>query len=319
MSVLHSAISVWPAHPSPAARDALELTHHALPAAAPESLPMAGHRVPGTARAAVALADWNDLLCAIQARLISSAGQGPASDAGAPKSLLQVQGAVLECAAALDHLHATLAAEIEDRRQLDLDLAEARLALDDARAELLGTQAVEVQARHLALHDELTALPNRNCFRARLDLALAPGRLNPSLDRALTVVYLDLNDFKRINDHHGHSVGDQVLKITAARLARAVRANDMVGRLGGDEFACLLAGMSDDAAISALAAKLLAKVAGPIRVGTLSVTVHASIGIACHPKDGVSAAELLDNADAAMFGAKRHRSGYEFFDRHTHA
>ena len=181
-----------------------------------------------------------------------------------------------------------------------------------SRAELAGTRDGERRARHLALHDGLTSLPNRRFFRERLDHALsqvAPQR------PAIAVLYLDLDGFKPINDAHGHATGDELLKIVAARLARAVRAGDMVGRLGGDEFACLLADSLNREQLTQLANKLVDAVSAPLQVGPLKLTVRPSIGIAICPTDGITAEALLNSADAAMYRAKRHNCGFAFFDQ----
>jgi GGDEF domain-containing protein len=143
-----------------------------------------------------------------------------------------VRTSVLECAVALDQLHLSLRQELGRLQRLELEVSDARAALAQARAELAGTQASEREARHLALHDGLTVLPSRDFFRQQLDRALnrADGQHRP-----LALLYVDLDAFKPINDTHGHGIGDELLRIIAARLKRAVRANDSVGRMGGDE------------------------------------------------------------------------------------
>ena len=175
-------------------------------------------------------------------------------------------------------------------------------ALAQARAELVGTQAGERRARHLALHDSLTSLPNRGHFVERLENALA---LTAPQRRALGVMYLDLDDFKPINDAHGHAAGDELLRIVAARLSRVMRAEDMVSRLGGDEFGCLLSGLDDRAQLVQLAGKVFDAVSAPCKVGPLRLVVRPSIGIAMCPGDGDTSEVLLHNADAAMYQAKR--------------
>jgi diguanylate cyclase (GGDEF)-like protein len=112
-------------------------------------------------------------------------------------------------------------------------------------------------------------------------------------------------------------VGDQLLKIVAARLGRAVRAEDMMSRLGGDEFACLIADCHDRDDLGHLARKLLNVVSAPMQIGTTQVTVGLSIGIAIGPDDGDTAEALIRSADTAMYRAKRARAGYAFFDQPT--
>jgi diguanylate cyclase (GGDEF)-like protein len=263
-----------------------------------------------------AFADWGDLLSAVNARLRLTVGKRPAaaSQPQAHDTAGRVRDCVLECAAALDHLHATLTQEIGRRQQLEREIFDARTALAFARAELVGTQDGERRARHLSLHDGLTSLPNRSFFHERLDRALA--HLEPERP-ALAVLYLDLDGFKPINDAHGHDAGDELLRIVAVRLSRAVRAEDVVGRLGGDEFACLLVGLLNREQLSQLACKLFDAVSAPLTIGQLKLSVCPSIGIAMCPTDGATAEALLKSADAAMYSAKRHRTGYAFVDRRS--
>lgn len=224
----------------------------------------------------------------------------------------QVPARAPERAADVEKLKATLAEETTRRKQLELEVSIVRSALNRARTDLAGTRAGEQQARHLALHDGLTSLPNRRYFQQRLGQALAEAYTqNP----ALAVLYIDLDDFKPINDLYGHDTGDELLKIVAARLARAVRAEDMMSRLGGDEFACLPADFRDLDQLAQLAAKLYETVSAPMKIGTLTLTVRPSIGIATCPADGRTAEALLKSADAAMYRAKRQQCAYSFRER----
>jgi diguanylate cyclase len=278
-------------------------------------LALGPQRQPGAAGAVagVAIGDWNHLLGAVMARLRSSVGDraDAAGDAPLHHPAAIVRCDVLECVAALDQLHATLRQELDRRQQLELEVVDAQAALAQARAELVGTRAGERRARHLAEHDVLTSLPNRKRFRDRLDRALAPERRR---HRALAVFYLDLDAFKPINDLHGHAVGDEVLRIVAMRLTRALREGDMVSRQGGDEFVCLIEDGSEREPLARLACKLLDAVACVLTVGELRLTVAPSIGIAMCPRHDSTSEELLRNADTAMYRAKRSRCGYAFSD-----
>jgi len=196
-------------------------------------------------------------------------------------------------------------------RLLEQSLSATRAELALARKELLHAQSEVMSARHMALHDALTSLPNRSFFDQQLARSLAAAQ--PSRD-AFTVLYLDLDGFKSLNDTHGHDSGDEMLRIVAARLAQSVRAEDMVSRIGGDEFACLLAGMRSRAQLRLLAQKLFEAVAAPVQIGTLELCVCPSIGIASYPADGATTDALLRSADAAMYRAKRHNARYAFFD-----
>lgn len=251
------------------------------------------------------MTDWNELLDAAKARLRLSAAEmsqaaGPHSQPQ-PTAAQRTRSGVLECVDALDQLHATLRQELGRRQGLELEVFDAQATLAQARAELAGTQAGERQARHLAAHDALTSLPNRSRFRERLDLALGPDR---PVQGGISVLYLDLDGFKPINDLHGHAVGDEVLRIIAMRLTRAVRAEDVVSRLGGDEFACLVVDRLDRQ-LTRLAGKLFDAVSAPLTVGELRLSVTPSIGIATHWGEGAEPDALLQRADAAMYRAKR--------------
>ncbi|HWI10022.1 MAG TPA: GGDEF domain-containing protein, partial [Burkholderiaceae bacterium] len=160
-------------------------------------------------------------------------------------------------------------------------------------------------------HDGLTRLPNAEYFRTRVDNALARVRQH---EQPVAVLFLDLDDFKAINDTHGHATGDAVLRIVAARLVGGIRAEDLVSRIGGDEFACLLVGVQDRARLSRLVCQMFDSVAGPLTIGRVGLSVRASIGIAMSPADGATSVALMKNADAAMYRAKRQKRGYVFFD-----
>lgn len=217
-----------------------------------------------------------------------------------------------DCKEALARSQAALALALGRNQRLEQDVSIARAALAQARAELNRIQAEAALARHQALHDGLTRLPNRRLFRARLGQVLSGAEPSPT---PLAVFYLDLDGFKPINDLYGHEAGDELLRIVAARLLSSVRGDDMVCRLGGDEFACLFAALSEPEQLRSVAIKLFDVVSAPLRIGKLELTVCPSIGIARCPSDGATAEELLRNADAAMYRAKRHRTGYAFVER----
>jgi diguanylate cyclase (GGDEF)-like protein len=262
----------------------------------------------------VAIGDWVDLLSAVKTRLRLSIDEWFVArpEPHGHDCAGRLGASVLECAAALDQLHTTLTYELGRRQSLELAAFDAQAALAQALTALVGTQSRERRARHRALHDSRTSLPNRNYFRERLDHALADDR---TACPALAVLYIDLDGFKAINDAHGHEAGDELLRIIALRLARAVRSEDMVGRLGGDEFACLLADLPGQQQLCRLASKLFNAVSAPVTICALRLTVRPSIGIAICPADGTTAEALLKSADGAMFRAKQDRTGYAFYDR----
>jgi diguanylate cyclase len=194
-------------------------------------------------------------------------------------------------------------------RRLQQELFEVRSALAQARAELLRLQSCEREARQRALEDGLTALPNQGAFRSHLSHNVDHASLVGS---SLAVLYLDLDNFKLINDAHGHDVGDMLLRIVAVRLRSALRRGDIVGRLGGDEFACLLVGSPSRQALTRRVTKLEQTLMAPVQVGDLVLQVRASVGIAVWPEDGHTGDDLLRNADRAMYAVKRQRCGQEF-------
>ena len=262
------------------------------------------------AAADVAARDVEDLMGAVAGRLRKLGNQAPPDDRATTPALLQA--ALLDCAAAVEQLRHTLAHQLARQHQLEQAVFDAQTALLQARNELAGTQAGERHARHLALHDTLTALPNRLHFCDRLEQALAgPGAAGQA---ALAVLYLDIDGFKQVNDAHGHGVGDELLRIVAARLARTVRAQDMVCRLGGDEFACLLLDWHSRRQLAQIATKLMAAAAAPLHIGDLQFQLQLSIGIAVAPRDGTDCASLLKVSDAAMYRAKRCKTGFAFYD-----
>jgi diguanylate cyclase len=197
------------------------------------------------------------------------------------------------------------------RGQFDLSLARARTARAQERDEFGAAQTAAKRACYSALHDGLTLLPNGKYFRARLEQAL--GRIEPPY-QALAVLYLSLEDFTPFFDTCGHDAGDELLKMVAARLALAVRAEDMLSRLRNDEFACLVAGLPGRNQLSDLARQLLRAVSGPLKIGVLHLCVRPNIGIARYPVDGASAEALLASAEFAMCFAKQRKAGFAFVD-----
>ena len=166
---------------------------------------------------------------------------------------------------------------------------------------------------YLAQYDQLTGLVNRTLFQDRLDNALARARRDGGL---VSVMFLDIDGFKGINDRYGHSVGDELLQQVAARLVGCLRESDSVARLGGDEFTIILEGGTRAEDAGQVATKVLRTVSAPYRIGANEVTVTTSIGIAVYPLDGDSIEELVTSADAAMYQAKSSgRNTYQYFTR----
>ncbi|HUP46116.1 MAG TPA: EAL domain-containing protein [Thermoanaerobaculia bacterium] len=168
----------------------------------------------------------------------------------------------------------------------------------------------EEQVEYQAYHDMLTALPNRLLFRDRLSLALAHAR---RYSQSVAVMFIDLDEFKTVNDSLGHTVGDRLLQAIASRLIASVRADDTVARLGGDEFTILLPDAGDGRGAATVARKILTSVAEPVMVDEHRLRITPSIGIALFPGDGFDADTLLKNADRAMYRAKQMgRNNYQY-------
>jgi diguanylate cyclase (GGDEF)-like protein len=177
----------------------------------------------------------------------------------------------------------------------------------------------------LAYYDVLTNLPNRRMFTERLHQSLESARRN---DRLVGMLFIDIDNFKYINDTFGHSVGDRLLRSVAGQLLTCLRRSDAVGReyevdeypvarLGGDEFTVLLNGIEKAEDAARAARRIIDSIAVPFLIGNDEVVVTPSIGIAVFPYDGDSVEELIRNADTAMFNAKQH--GKNSFEFYTHS
>jgi diguanylate cyclase (GGDEF)-like protein len=173
--------------------------------------------------------------------------------------------------------------------------------LAEQRVETARRVAVEAEVRTLAFTDALTGLANRRQF----DGALTASTLTlPRAGASHAVISLDLNGFKRINDLHGHAVGDEVLMRVSTRLRDCVREGDMVARLGGDEFAVLATHIGSEAA-TGLALRIMEAMSVPVPTGTTEHVVGVAIGLALVPQDGADGPELLRKADVALYRAKK--------------
>ncbi len=170
----------------------------------------------------------------------------------------------------------------------------------------------EARIQHLAHHDGLTGLLNRASFMERMGLMLRRAERKGEL---LALLFIDLDNFKRVNDSLGHLEGDQVLVTVSERLTGALRASDLVGRFGGDEFVVLLTDLTSRADILVVLEALLSVVEVPVKADGRALSVTPSIGVAVYPDDGRQADELIQHADTAMYRAKsRGRATYQFFE-----
>jgi len=169
----------------------------------------------------------------------------------------------------------------------------------------------ETEMKFLAQHDMLTGLPNRAMFQEQAQQLIAQAGRH---GRRAALLFIDLDNFKQVNDSLGHGTGDALLKAAAKRLRLAIREEDVVARLGGDEFCVLLGEVDGPADAAAVAQKLLAALIDNFRIGERELYATASIGIGCFPEDGADANTLLMHADVAMYRAKDSgKNGYQFF------
>lgn len=216
------------------------------------------------------------------------------------------------------HLSETARAASDDQMTM-LQQANAHLVVATLEAQKLAEQVhtAKVQLDHMAHHDVLTDLPNRTLLQDRLGQAIELARRQ---ERQLAVMFMDLDQFKHINDSLGHAVGDQLLQSVAKRLVSCVRHSDTISRQGGDEFILLLPYIehAEDAALSAQ--KMLAALAPPHRIDQHDLHISVSIGISIFPEDGQNAETLIKSADTAMYHAKENgRNNYKFFEQNMNA
>lgn len=196
-----------------------------------------------------------------------------------------------------------LPTELNRQLALQQKLASVTAALEQSRLR-------EQQLLHHAFHDNLTGLPNAELFQDRLVNAMVQAERHQC---RIAVMFIDLDGFKNINDTHGHDIGDCLLKIVAQRLQKLVRRGDTVCRRSGDEFLFLMPEAKNKETVVSLAEKIAGKIADPCRIGELEVATSASVGVAVYPEDGRLPNELLKNADAAMYAAKKRRASFAFY------
>ncbi|KAI5914416.1 EAL domain-containing protein [Thauera sp. 2A1] len=177
--------------------------------------------------------------------------------------------------------------------------------------DVTGAREAQAQIQYLAHYDTLTGLPNRSAWQERARAALVAAQRHGD---ALAVLFLDLDNFKTVNDSLGHPAGDRLLAAVARRLSGCIRGEDLLARLGGDEFVALLPRLthSEDAAV--VASKMIDVLSHPVHIDDHDLHLSVSIGIALFPEDGTEADTLLKHADTAMYSAKEGgRNNYKFF------
>jgi diguanylate cyclase len=210
-----------------------------------------------------------------------------------------IQRTVQEALEKLTVVNRALEGEVRERDMVDHQMA---AAIEQ-----------EEGARYAALHDVLTGLPNRALFNDRLEHGIAQAKRH---GWTLAMMFVDLDQFKRINDTYGHDAGDVVLQTTAQRLKESTRGDDTVSRQGGDEFLYLLTEIHDEKDIAMIAEKVIQTIQVPcnVRIRGLNInpSIGASIGISMFPKNGTTADTLIRRADEAMYRAKQNKCRYLF-------
>ena len=173
------------------------------------------------------------------------------------------------------------------------------------------------QLAHQAFHDALTGLANRELFRDRVEHALRRSARQPEL---VAVLFIDLDDFKNVNDSLGHAHGDELLRRLARRVAGCARPGDTAARLGGDEFAVLVEGAGDFPDVARVATRLLTALGAPVTVEGKQLVIRASVGISASRGEAIRADDMLRNADLAMYAAKEAGGGqYRVYEQGMHA
>jgi diguanylate cyclase (GGDEF)-like protein/PAS domain S-box-containing protein len=181
-----------------------------------------------------------------------------------------------------DEIRIAVARDVTEQRQIEAD-----------REQLLA------RLQHSANYDVLTGLPNRNYFYQRADLAI-------KTQTPLAVAYIDLNNFKEVNDRYGHAIGDRLLRAAAMRLKSQIRADDTIARIGGDEFVALFTNVHDEPSATAIVEKLHQALVSPIQLDSMAFTISASVGCVLSATPHNALETLLQKADDAMYQAKHH-------------
>ena len=203
--------------------------------------------------------------------------------------------------------------EVTTQKAAGLALQAAHALAEEAAIRLQATverldlevkerQRFEQELRHQAMHDTLTGLPNRALLMDRLEQAIEFAR---RLDQSLTLLFLDLDRFKTVNDSLGHAAGDELLRVVSRRIGSVLRPGDTFARLGGDEFVLLLSNPMSTDVLDNLTNHLTRIVARPVALADREVSVTCSLGYSVYPQDGEDATTLLKRADAAMYRAKQ--------------
>ncbi|HEY7236085.1 MAG TPA: EAL domain-containing protein [Gemmatimonadaceae bacterium] len=205
----------------------------------------------------------------------------------------------------------------DEELRLFREIAASALTEIELQRRTADAERIEHQLRHDALHDRLTGLPNRAFFVERVRIAVERARRNP--EECFGVLFLDLDNFKAINDSFGHVAGDELLLEVSRRFTACLRSLDMLARLGGDEFALLIENIREPSDAARVAERLQASLQTPISVGEDEALTSVSLGIAVHSDADDHPQHVLRSADLALYRAKEQgRARYQVFDPRMH-
>jgi diguanylate cyclase (GGDEF)-like protein len=228
-------------------------------------------------------------------------------------AIMEKSPLVVECTVGLDDLSSIIADEEEKYLFEGFIITQKGKYLGIGTGHRLikeMTERKQAQLYHLAHHDTLTGLPNRLLFYDRLSQALTQSVRS---SKALGVLFVDLDHFKKINDTWGHPVGDLLLREVAQRLHHCLRSGDTVARQGGDEFTVILTHISRARDLDRICEKILKSFTQPIPVNGKDLLINCSIGASIFPRDGDNIDQLIQKADSAVYQAKQTRNCYRIF------
>jgi diguanylate cyclase len=244
-----------------------------------------------------------------QGRFLSGALHGPFFDYLPSEAALTIQNLQIEQIILEDR--ELILIQVNDITSQYHTVHQMKSFIKNLEVENEEIRQAESEAREMAIHDELTGLPNRINFINHLKEIV---KSQNSRYYNTAVIFLDIDDFKNINDTYGHLVGDTLLKMTAKRLKAAVHSTDFVARLSGDEFTLLLYAISSKDHVTAVANRIMAQFMNPFDINGLKISVTCSFGISMFPFDGTDAVSLLHKADTALYRVKNNKkSGYQFY------
>ena len=207
-----------------------------------------------------------------------------------------------------EHLEVVVQHRTSELQETNTELTRSNYRLEQAHARLLETGK---RIRYIALHDVLTGLPNRALLHDRISHAISQAEREGCM---MAVLFIDLDNFKHINDSLGHMIGDELLRTAGTRIRQCVRKCDTVARLGGDEFVVCISRLQRSEYAGRLAAKILSSLEKPFVIAAQTLHAGASIGISVYPGDGNTVDVLMQMADTAMYHAKsRGKGNYQFF------